>query len=97
MAAGAGGAEGEELRLLSAVEAGDVDGAPAVAEKSWRLNFDGLRPPEARQERPPRGLHHHCLGVLGKSKTHPWCLALLLYNTIRIHGACFIDVGLGVS
>ena len=69
MAAGGGGAEGEELRLLSAVEAGDVGGAPAApdaAEKSWRLNFDGLRPPEARQERPPRGLHHHCLGVLGK-------------------------------
>ncbi|CAM0882940.1 unnamed protein product [Alopecurus aequalis] len=65
MAAGAGGAEGEELRLLSAVEAGHVGGAPA-AEKSWRLNFDGFGPPEAHKERPPRSLHHHCLGVLGQ-------------------------------
>ncbi|KAM3352403.1 hypothetical protein ACQJBY_023950 [Aegilops geniculata] len=65
MAASGGGAEGEELRLLAAVEAGD-GGAPAE-EKSWRLNFDGLRPPEAHQERPPRGLHHHCLGVIGQA------------------------------
>jgi hypothetical protein len=74
MAAGAGAEEGEELRLLSAAEAGGVGagGAPA-AEKSWRLNFDGFRPPEAHQERPPRGLHHHCLGVLGTSisNSHP--------------------------
>ncbi|XP_047061709.1 metal tolerance protein 5 [Lolium rigidum] len=66
MAAGAGGADGEELRLLSAAEAGDVGAGAPAAEKSWRLNFDGLRPPEARQERPPRGLQHHCLGVLGQ-------------------------------
>jgi hypothetical protein len=66
-----GGEEGEELLLLSAVEAGsfggggDGGGAGAAAEKSWRLNFDGFRPPEVQQERrPPRGLHHHCLGVL---------------------------------
>ncbi|KAM3333585.1 hypothetical protein ACQJBY_028586 [Aegilops geniculata] len=65
MAAGGAGGEGEELRLLAAAEAGDA-GAPA-GERSWRLNFDGLRPPEARQERPPRGLHHHCLGVIGQA------------------------------
>ncbi|KAE8789884.1 metal tolerance protein 5 [Hordeum vulgare] len=59
----AAGGEGEELRLLAAVEAG---AAPAE-EKSWRLNFDGLRPPEARQERPARRLHHHCLGVIGQA------------------------------
>ncbi|KAI5007237.1 hypothetical protein ZWY2020_047185 [Hordeum vulgare] len=59
----AAGGEGEELRLLAAVEAG---AAPAE-EKSWRLNFDGLRPPEARQERPARWLHHHCLGVIGQA------------------------------
>lgn len=68
-----GGEEGEELLLLSAVEAGsfggggDGGGAGAAAEKSWRLNFDGFRPPEVQQERrPPRGLHHHCLGVLSQ-------------------------------
>jgi len=61
MAAGGAGGEGEELRLLAAVEAG------AAEEKSWRLNFDDLRPPEARQERPARRLHHHCLGVIGQA------------------------------
>ena len=65
MAAGGASGEGEELRLLAAAEAGD-GGAPA-GEKSWRLNFDGLRPPEARQERPARGLHYHCLGVIGQA------------------------------
>lgn len=83
MAASGAGAEGEELRLLAAVEAGDA-GAPA-AEKSWRLNFDGFRPPEAHQERPARGLHHHCLGVIGTS--FPDTGVLLLYTTMRIHGA----------
>jgi hypothetical protein len=99
MAAGAGAEEGEELRLLSAAEAGGVGagGAPA-AEKSWRLNFDGFRPPEAHQERPPRGLHHHCLGVLGTplslSLTRPWCFASSIYDS---HPWRFIDAGLGVS
>nr|CAB3474753.1 unnamed protein product [Digitaria exilis] len=67
-AAGAEGGEGEELFLLSAVEAGNggVGGAPAAAEDSWRLNFEGLRPPEAHQERPPTGALHHCLGVLAQ-------------------------------
>ncbi|KAF8716950.1 hypothetical protein HU200_026053 [Digitaria exilis] len=67
-AAGPEGGEGEELFLLSAVEAGNggVGGAPAAAEDSWRLNFEGLRPPEAHQERPPTGALHHCLGVLAQ-------------------------------
>jgi hypothetical protein len=65
-AAAADGGEGEELLLLSAVEAGNGGGAQAAAEESWRLNFDGFRPPEAhQQERPPAGALHHCLGVLG--------------------------------
>ena len=64
-AAAANGGEGEELLLLSAVEAGRGGGAPAEAEESWRLNFEGFRPPEAHQERPPTGPLHHCLGGLG--------------------------------
>jgi hypothetical protein len=64
-AAASGGGDGEELLLLSAMEAGG--GAPASAEESWRLNFDGFRPPEAHQERPPTHALHHCLGVLGPS------------------------------
>lgn len=66
-AAAADGVEGEELLLLSAVEAGNGGGgAHAAAEESWRLNFEGFRPPEAhQQERPPTGALHHCLGVLG--------------------------------
>ncbi|XP_066312871.1 metal tolerance protein 5-like isoform X2 [Miscanthus floridulus] len=65
-AAAANGGEGEELLLLSAVEAGRGGGAPAEAEESWRLNFEGFRPPEAHQERPPTGPLHHCLGVLAQ-------------------------------
>jgi hypothetical protein len=64
-AAEANGGEGEELLLLSAAEAGRGGGATAEAEESWRLNFEGFRPPEAHQERPPTGPLHHCLGVLG--------------------------------
>ena len=64
-AAAANGGEGEELLLLSAVEAGRGGGAPAESEESWRLNFEGFRPPEAHQERPPTGPLHHCLGGLG--------------------------------
>jgi len=63
-AAASGGGDGEELLLLSAMEAGG--GAPAPAEESWRLNFDGFRPPEAHQERPPTHALHHCLGVLAQ-------------------------------
>ncbi|KAL5221198.1 hypothetical protein ABZP36_025911 [Zizania latifolia] len=58
----AGGEEGEEMFLLSAVEAGD---GGAAGDKSWRLNFDGFRPPEVQQEKPARGLHN-CLGVLAQ-------------------------------
>ncbi|XP_066316667.1 metal tolerance protein 5-like [Miscanthus floridulus] len=65
-AAAANGGEGEELLLFSAVEAGRGGGAPAEAEESWRLNFEGFRPPEAHQERPPTGPLHHCLGVLAQ-------------------------------
>ncbi|OEL13683.1 Metal tolerance protein 5 [Dichanthelium oligosanthes] len=66
-AAAENGGEGEELLLLSAVEAGNGGGgAPAAAEESWRLNFEGLLPPEAHQERPPTGALHHCLGVLAQ-------------------------------
>jgi hypothetical protein len=81
--AASGGGDGEELLLLSAMEAGG--GAPAPAEESWRLNFDGIRPPEAHQERPPTHALHHCLGVLGPSLLPPslfsicrlfWCLCL---------------------
>ncbi|KAG8054820.1 hypothetical protein GUJ93_ZPchr0001g29744 [Zizania palustris] len=61
-AVAAGGGEGEEMFLLSPVESGD---GGAAAEKSWRLNFDGLRPPEPQQEKPARGLHN-CLGVLAQ-------------------------------
>ncbi|KAJ1286133.1 hypothetical protein BS78_03G329500 [Paspalum vaginatum] len=66
--AAADGGEGEELLLLSAAEAGNVSGgAPALdAGESWRLNFEGLRPPEAQQDRPPTGALHHCLGVLAQ-------------------------------
>jgi hypothetical protein len=35
-----------------------------VGERSWRLNFDGLRRQEAEQQKPPRSLHD-CLGMLG--------------------------------
>ena len=73
-AAGADGGEGEELLLLSAVEAGNGGGggAPAAAGESWRLNFEGFRPPEGhQQDRPPAGALHHCLGVLGP----PLCLS----------------------
>ncbi|EES03850.1 metal tolerance protein 5 isoform X1 [Sorghum bicolor] len=65
-AAEANGGEGEELLLLSAAEAGRGGGATAEAEESWRLNFEGFRPPEAHQERPPTGPLHHCLGVLAQ-------------------------------
>ncbi|XP_066307385.1 metal tolerance protein 5 isoform X2 [Miscanthus floridulus] len=65
-AAAANGGEGEELLLLSAVEAGRGGGAPAEAEESWRLNFEGFRPPEVHQQRPPTGPLHHCLGVLAQ-------------------------------
>ena len=76
-AAAANGGEGEELLLLSAVETGRGGGAPAEAEESWRLNFEGFRPPEVHQQRPPTGPLHHCLGVLGTLSLgciawHPW-------------------------
>ncbi|TVT99166.1 hypothetical protein EJB05_55476 [Eragrostis curvula] len=63
-AAASGGGEGEELLLLSAMESGN-GAAPAAADESWRLNFDGFRPPEEHQERPQPHALHHCLGVLG--------------------------------
>ncbi|ONM36582.1 Metal tolerance protein 11 [Zea mays] len=66
MAAAANGGDGEELLLLSAVEAGRGGGVPTEVEDSWRLNFEGFRPPEAHQERPPNGPLHHCLGVLAQ-------------------------------
>ncbi|CAO1942194.1 unnamed protein product [Urochloa humidicola] len=69
-AAGADGGEGEELLLLSALEAGNGGGGGGVhatGEESWRLNFEGFRPPEAhQQEKPPTGALHHCLGVLAQ-------------------------------
>ncbi|CAL4946671.1 unnamed protein product [Urochloa decumbens] len=70
-AAGADGGEGEELLLLSALETGNGGsgggGALATGEESWRLNFEGFRPPEAhQQERPHTGALHHCLGVLAQ-------------------------------
>lgn len=62
--------EGEELLLLSAVEdgrgGGGGGGVATETEESWRLNFDGFRPPEAHQEKPPTGPLHHCLGVLAQ-------------------------------
>uniref|UniRef100_A0A0E0L3G9 Uncharacterized protein n=1 Tax=Oryza punctata TaxID=4537 RepID=A0A0E0L3G9_ORYPU len=72
-AAGAGGGggegegEGEEL-LLYAVEG--VGGGACAGDRPWRLNFDGLRRPEAHQEKPPRRFHD-CLGVLDGKRTHP--------------------------
>lgn len=48
--------EGTELLL---VESGERE-----RERSWRLNFDGLRLSERREEPPPRRLHD-CLGALG--------------------------------
>ncbi|CAO2171989.1 unnamed protein product [Urochloa humidicola] len=72
-AAGADGGEGEELLLLSALESGNGGGvggggAHATGEESWRLNFEGFRPPEAhQQDRPPTGPLHHCLGVLAQA------------------------------
>ncbi|KAM0826184.1 hypothetical protein ACQ4PT_069051 [Festuca glaucescens] len=59
MAAAAGAEEGDEL--LVPIEEG---GGLCVGERSWRLNFDGLRRQEAEQQKPPRGLHD-CLGVQG--------------------------------
>ncbi|XP_062225445.1 metal tolerance protein 5-like isoform X1 [Phragmites australis] len=68
MAAGAAAScgEGEELLLLSAVEARNAGGAVTAAQESWRLNFDAFRPPEVHQERPPTRALHHCLGVLAQ-------------------------------
>ncbi|XP_009402251.2 metal tolerance protein 5 isoform X2 [Musa acuminata AAA Group] len=50
--------EGTELLL---VESGERE---RDRERSWRLNFDGLRLSERREEPPPRRLHD-CLGALG--------------------------------
>ncbi|KAM0913821.1 hypothetical protein ACQ4PT_011912 [Festuca glaucescens] len=60
-AAEAGAGEGEELLVRSIEEGGGL----CVGERSWRLNFDGLRRQEAEQQKPPRGLHD-CLGVLAQ-------------------------------
>ncbi|KAM0829647.1 hypothetical protein ACQ4PT_066754 [Festuca glaucescens] len=61
MAAAAGAGEGEELLVRSIEEGGGL----CVGERSWRLNFDGIRRQEAEQQKPPRGLHD-CLGVLAQ-------------------------------
>ncbi|XP_047045888.1 metal tolerance protein 5-like [Lolium rigidum] len=60
-AAAAGAGEGEEL-LVRTIEEG---GGLCVGERSWRLNFDGLRRQEAEQQRPSRSLHD-CLGMLAQ-------------------------------
>uniref|UniRef100_A0A0E0DSJ1 Uncharacterized protein n=1 Tax=Oryza meridionalis TaxID=40149 RepID=A0A0E0DSJ1_9ORYZ len=64
---GGGEGEGEEL-LLCAVEGvgGGGGGCTCAGDRPWRLNFDGLRRPEAHQEKPPRRFHD-CLGVLVQS------------------------------
>jgi hypothetical protein len=59
-AAEAGAGEGEELLVRSVEEGGGL----CVGERSWRLNFDGLRRQESEQHKPPRSLHD-CLGMLG--------------------------------
>uniref|UniRef100_I1PWD4 Uncharacterized protein n=1 Tax=Oryza glaberrima TaxID=4538 RepID=I1PWD4_ORYGL len=61
---GRGGGEGEEL-LPNAVEGdgGCGGGDTCAGDRPWRLNFDGLRRPEAHQEKPPRRFHDR-LGVL---------------------------------
>jgi hypothetical protein len=82
--AASGGGDGEELLLLSAMEAGG--GAPAPAEESWRLNFDGIRPPEAHQERPPTHALHHCLGVLGPSLLPPFSVLYLSIVLVLVSG-----------
>uniref|UniRef100_A0A0E0A0C1 Cation efflux protein transmembrane domain-containing protein n=1 Tax=Oryza glumipatula TaxID=40148 RepID=A0A0E0A0C1_9ORYZ len=62
---GRGGGEGEEL-LPNAVEGdgGCGGGGTCAGDRPWRLNFDGLRRPEAHQEKPPRRFHDR-LGGLG--------------------------------
>ncbi|XP_047045863.1 metal tolerance protein 5-like [Lolium rigidum] len=60
-AAEAGAGEGEELLVRSIEEGGGL----CVGERSWRLNFDGLRRQEAEQQRPSRSLHD-CLGMLAQ-------------------------------
>ncbi|XP_052154598.1 metal tolerance protein 6 isoform X2 [Oryza glaberrima] len=64
---GRGGGEGEEL-LPNAVEGdgGCGGGDTCAGDRPWRLNFDGLRRPEAHQEKPPRRFHDR-LGVLVQS------------------------------
>ncbi|XP_051206553.1 metal tolerance protein 5 [Lolium perenne] len=61
MAAAAGAGEGEELLVRSVEEGGEL----CVGERSWRLNFDGLRRQESEQHKPPRSLHD-CLGMLAQ-------------------------------
>ncbi|KAK1697618.1 hypothetical protein QYE76_014315 [Lolium multiflorum] len=61
MAAAAGAGEGEELLVRSVEEGGGL----SVGERSWRLNFDGLRRQESEQQKPPRSLHD-CLGMLAQ-------------------------------
>lgn len=60
-AAEAGAGEGEELLVRSVEEGGEL----CVGERSWRLNFDGLRRQESEQQKPPRSLHD-CLGMLAQ-------------------------------
>uniref|UniRef100_A0A0E0PNL4 Uncharacterized protein n=1 Tax=Oryza rufipogon TaxID=4529 RepID=A0A0E0PNL4_ORYRU len=75
---GRGSGEGEEL-LPNAVEGdgGCGGGGTCAGDRPWRLNFDGLRRPEAHQEKPPRRFHDRLGGLAediilkGGKRTHP--------------------------
>ncbi|BAF17678.2 Os05g0461900 [Oryza sativa Japonica Group] len=62
---GRGSGEGEEL-LPNAVEGdgGCGGGGTCAGDRPWRLNFDGLRRPEAHQEKPPRRFHDRLGGLV---------------------------------
>ncbi|KAK6933245.1 Cation efflux protein [Dillenia turbinata] len=70
--------DGSEECLLSssphsnddvAVAISSVDGGGVGADKSWRLNFDGIQFSEHTEKPPPRGIQDCCLGCLGPEDT----------------------------